>query len=80
MPDGKFAHFHFDNPVTFLPNQKFFGVRTKDLHDLRTYAPLFHAALAGTFWKFRMAIDMYQSGFLKVQEVSTAAPWLQRSG
>jgi hypothetical protein len=67
-PDGRFAHFHFDNPVTFLtflPNQKFFGVRTKDLHDLRTYAPLFRGALAGMFWKFRMAIDMYQSGFFQ---------------
>lgn len=68
MPDGKFAHFRFDNPVTFLtflPNQKFFGVRTKDLYDLRTYAPLFRAALAGAFWKFRMAIEMYQSGFFQ---------------
>jgi len=68
MPDGKFAHFHFDNPVTYLtslPNQKFFGVRTKDLYALRFYAPLFHHAMEGNFWKFRMAIDMYQSGFFQ---------------
>lgn len=66
--DGTFGHFGFDHPVTFLtslPNQKFFGVRTKDLHELRFYAPLFHGAMQGDFWKFRMAVDMYQSGFFQ---------------
>ena len=61
MDGDKFAHFHFDNPITFLmflPNQKFFGVRTRDLRDLHFYAPLFLDAMAGNFWKFRMANEM----------------------
>jgi hypothetical protein len=68
QPDGTLKHFHFDNPFTFvstLPNQKLFGVRTSDIQDLRLYAPLFVNAMEGNYWKFRMAVDMHQSGFFQ---------------
>lgn len=66
--DGSFRSFHFENPITFssaLANQKMFAIRTEDIKQLRFYAPLFIAALEGNYWKFRMGVDMFQSGFLQ---------------
>jgi len=66
--NGTLRHFHFDNPFTYvnsIPNQKFFGIRTSDLDDLRFYAPLFINAFQRSHWKFIMAVDMYQSGFFQ---------------
>jgi hypothetical protein len=67
-PDGTLRHFHFDNPYTFIqsvPNQQLFGIRTSDLEALRFYAPLFIYAIAGQYWKYIMAVDMFQSGFFQ---------------
>jgi hypothetical protein len=66
--DGKLRGFRFHNPLEFftpLENQKFFAIRTQDIEDLRIYAPLFRQAMAGDFWKYRMAVDMFQSGYFQ---------------
>lgn len=66
--DGGLINFHFDQPLPFftsLPNQVFFSIRTRDIRDLGLYAPLFRNAMAGPFWKFRMAVDMFQSGYFQ---------------
>jgi hypothetical protein len=66
--DGTFSHFHFDNPNTFvspLANQKMFSIRTEDIEALRVYAAPFVAAMEGKYWKFRMAVDMFQSGYFQ---------------
>ena len=67
-PDGTLGHFHFDNPFTFvssLLNQKLFGIRTVDIQRLKYYAPLFVAAMEGHYWKYRMAVEMFQSGYFQ---------------
>jgi hypothetical protein len=66
--DGTFRHFHFDHPVQYLsplPIQALMRVRTQDLLSLVKYAPRFIAAMEGNFWKYRMAVDMFQSGFFQ---------------
>jgi hypothetical protein len=66
--DGSLTKFHFDVPLSYVfspENQKLFAVRTSDAEDLRFYLPLFQKAMAGDFWKFRMALEMYQSGFFQ---------------
>jgi hypothetical protein len=66
--DGGLAGFHFRNPLSFftpLENQKLFAVRTADIQGLKFYAPLFRRAFDGPFWKFRMAVDMFQSGYFQ---------------
>jgi hypothetical protein len=68
LPDGHFAHFRFDNPIPYLmslPNQQLFAVRTKDITDLKFYMPHFRSAMAAPAWKFRMAIEMFQSGYFQ---------------
>ncbi len=67
-PNGTLRHFHFDNPINFLnplPNQTIMAFRTQDLMDLRKYAPDFRKATEGSYWKFRMAVDMFQSGYFQ---------------
>jgi hypothetical protein len=64
-PGGKLRHMHFDNPfiyVSSLPNQRLFAIRTVDMHRLKYFAPLFVAAMEGHYWKYRMAVEMFQSG------------------
>ena len=66
--DGKLRGFRFHNPLEFftpLENQKFFAIRTRDIEALRLYAPLFRQAMVGDFWKYRMAVDMFQSGYFQ---------------
>jgi hypothetical protein len=66
--DGTLANFHFQTPLPYVNspmNQQLFGVRTSDAEDLRFYFPLFQNAMSGSFWKFRMALEMYQSGFFQ---------------
>lgn len=67
-PDGTLRHFHFDNPYTFvssLPNQRLFGIRTVDVQSLKYFAPLFVTAMEGNYWKYRMAVEMFQSGYFQ---------------
>jgi hypothetical protein len=66
--DGSLTNFHFENPLPYVnspENQKLFGIRTSDAEALRFYLPLFQNAMSGQFWKFRMALEMYQSGFFQ---------------
>jgi hypothetical protein len=66
--DGTFRHFHFDHPVQYLsplPIQTLMRVGTQDLLSLVKYAARFIAAMEGDFWKYRMAVDMFQSGFFQ---------------
>ena len=66
--DGSLNRFHFEHPLplfTSLRNQVFFTIRTRDIQDLLFYAPLFRKAMTGPFGKFRMAIDMFQSGYFQ---------------
>jgi hypothetical protein len=67
-PDGTLRHMHFDNPFSYvssLPNQRLFGIRTVDIQSLKYYAPLFVAAMEGNYWKYRMAVEMFQSGYFQ---------------
>jgi hypothetical protein len=66
--DGSLINFHFENPLSFVDspeNQNLFRVRTNDAENLRFFMPLFQQAMSGNFWKFRMALEMYQSGFFQ---------------
>lgn len=66
--DGMFRHFHFDAPFSFVksvPNQQLFHIRTEDIEDLRVFAPLFLQAMEGNYWKFIMAVQMFQAGFFQ---------------
>ena len=66
LNDGTLINFHLQNPLLYVNsplNQELFGVRTSDVEDLRFYFPLFQNAMSGNFWKFRMALEMYQSDF-----------------
>jgi hypothetical protein len=64
--DGMFSRIGLDTPrdsVSVPINQRNFSVRTMDLLALRKLAPVFHNAMAGEFWKFRMSIQMHEPGF-----------------
>jgi hypothetical protein len=64
-PDGTLWGIGFSNPLEFTnapQNQRLFTVRTRDLRDLITYAPLFRIAMHGEYWKFRMAAHMHEAG------------------
>lgn len=66
--DGSLANFHFRDPLSYVnspENQKLFAVRTRDAEELRFYLPLFQDAMSGPYFKFSMALEMYQSGFFQ---------------
>ena len=61
--EGTFRRIGLDTPLDSLHNpinQRNFGFRNRDAYDLKVYMPLFLAAMDGTFWKFRMALQMHQ--------------------
>jgi hypothetical protein len=63
--DGMFCQIGLDTPVDYIANpinQRNFGFRTKDAESLRRFAPLFHKGMEGEFWKFRMSVNMHESG------------------
>jgi hypothetical protein len=65
---GELCNIGFDEPIPSfsLPiNQRQFSLRNDDAKALRSYAPLFIAALAGSFWKFRMAVQLYDTGYFQ---------------
>lgn len=65
---GKLCHFAFSDPLASLnlpPNHNLFSIRTKDVQDLRMYAPVFRNAMRGDYWKFRMAAQMYDTGYFQ---------------
>jgi hypothetical protein len=69
--NGELYHIAFDEPIpTFsLPtNQRQFSLRNDDAEALRLYGPLFIAAMAGSFWKFRMAVQMYTTGYFQDED------------
>ena len=62
---GKFCHVGFDAPVDTVMNpisHRTLGFRTEDADNLRIYFPLFLTGMAGQYWKFRMAVQMHESG------------------
>ncbi len=68
---GMFTQISLDAPVDYIDNpinQRHFGVRTEDLEALRFYAPLFHNGMRGASWKFRMAVQMHESGCFQNHE------------
>jgi hypothetical protein len=65
---GKLVRFAFDNPLDALnlpTSHNLFSIRTHDVQNLRTYAPVFRTAMNGDFWKFRMAVQMYDTGYFQ---------------
>jgi hypothetical protein len=65
MEDGKINVQHFEHPKELLevPEvQKLFHLRNTDLDLLRTTADKFLRAMAGEFWKFRMAVEFHEAG------------------
>jgi hypothetical protein len=42
---------------------KLFGIRSKDLVELRKLLPTFLKAMRGTYWPFRMAVQYYYMGY-----------------
>lgn len=77
--DGSFDVTGFDVPPLHtieVPDvQKFFHLRNQDADDLRKYAPGFLHAMRGQFWKFRMAVQFYESGHF--QALDWKARYLQ---
>jgi hypothetical protein len=66
--DGSLRHIHFDHPIPFLSslsNQNLMAIRTQDVQDLKSVFPQFRIALEGDYWKFRMSVDMFQSGYFQ---------------
>lgn len=66
--NGELYHIAFNEPEpnSSLPIiQRHFAIRNKDMQELRFYAPLFMSALAGPYWKFRMAVQMYDTGYFE---------------
>jgi len=62
---GKFDVKHFEHPRELMdvPEvQKLFHLRNGDLVLLRAIASEFLRAMAGEFWKFRMAVDFHEAG------------------
>lgn len=63
--DGRFTQVGMDTPLDYISNplnQRNFGFRTKDAYALRRLVPLLQAAMAGDYWKFRMALSMHEAG------------------
>lgn len=66
--NGELYNFAFNEPEPnfSLPiNQRLFAFRNEDVQLLRSYAPLFRSAMVGSFWKFRMAVQMYDTGYFQ---------------
>jgi hypothetical protein len=62
---GKIDVRHFEHPRSILevPEvQKLFRLRNSDLESLKAVATEFLRAMAGEFWKFRMAVDFHEAG------------------
>jgi hypothetical protein len=66
--DGSLNNIHFDHPIPFLSslsNQTVMAIRTQDVQDLKSVFPQFRTAMEGNYWKFRMSVDMFQSGYFQ---------------
>jgi hypothetical protein len=66
--NGTLRHIHFHHPITFLtplPSQNLIAIRTQDVQRLKGIFPEFRNAMEGNYWKFRMAVDMFQSGYFQ---------------
>jgi hypothetical protein len=66
--NGRLYHIHFDQPIPFLSSlssQILMAIRTQDAQQLRSIFPLFRTAMEGNYWKFRMSVDMFQSGYFQ---------------
>jgi hypothetical protein len=66
--NGELYHIGFNEPEPnfSLPvNQRLFSFRNEDLQMLRIYVPLFRSAMAGPFWKLRMAVQMHDTGYFQ---------------
>jgi hypothetical protein len=69
--DGKLYIVPFYSPIglVLMPrNQRLFTVRPSDACALRSYLPLFRKAMAGDYWKFRMAAQMHEAGYFQNHE------------
>lgn len=68
--DGSFDVTGLNVPPLHLievpESQKLYSLRDQDADDLRRYAPPFLAAMAGEYWKFRMAVQFHQLGHFQV--------------
>lgn len=66
--NGELYHIGFNEPEPnfSLPiNQRLFAFRNEDIRMLSIYAPLFRLAMSGPFWKFRMAVQMHDTGYFQ---------------
>ena len=65
---GRLYHIHFDHPIPFLSSlssQILMAIRTQDAQQLKSIFPLFRTAMEGNYWKFKIAVDMFQSGYFQ---------------
>jgi hypothetical protein len=63
-PDSTLDIQRFENPheMDVPAIQKLFRLRNKDVTRLQKVGPLFLNAMEGEFWKFRMGVDLHESG------------------
>jgi hypothetical protein len=64
LPDSRIDVQHFENPHEMVVPaiQKLFRLRNRDVIRLQKVAPQFLTAMAGEFWKFRIAVELHESG------------------
>ncbi len=66
--NGRLCHIHFDHPIPFLSSlssQILMAIRTQDAQELKIIFPKFRDAMSANDWKFRMSVDMFQSGYFQ---------------
>jgi hypothetical protein len=71
LSNGKFRiqSFETPDPHADVPmNQRLFSIRTQDAKDLQFYAPLLIDAMHKPYWKFRMAVQLYEAAHFQYRD------------
>jgi hypothetical protein len=71
VSNGKFKIQSFDTPDPHADvpmNQRLFSIRTQDAKDLQFYAPLLIDAMHKPYWKFRMAVQLYEAAHFQYRD------------
>lgn len=71
LSDGRFKiqSFETPDPHADVPmNQRLFSFRTQDAKDLQFYAPLLTDAMHKPYWKFRMAVQLYEAAHFQYRD------------